>query len=193
MIFVDEYKSVFNTLMHPGDATKKSFDIVGGIVYYWKATLIPVVIFLLEIVFLSSIFVGLLGSVLGSAGSMLGFGGGAAVGGVLAAIVFGYWLIGIPIALLIDAAILQLFGKFIFKWFKGTYANTFSGLIYGATVELSLIWATPIGWLVGGIGAIITTLIGVANQNKTTWVYVLLTYIVVVIVVVILEAIAGVL
>ncbi len=80
-----------------------------------------------------------------------------------------WWVIIKPISLLVNAFVLHLFGKYLFKWFRGDYADTFSGSVYAITFGFSLIWIPAIGWLIAMIGAFIIELIAIANLNKTTW------------------------
>ncbi len=169
MVIVEEYKQAINNLFHPG-SINKSMGIVDALMYYWKATLIPFVITLIEIIAIGGIFAYLLS--IAQLGSIPYIGTLLSIGLPIFAVI--WWLIIVPLSLLIDSFVLHVFGKYLFKWFKGEYADTFAGSVYGAASGLSFIWIPVIGLLIAIVGSFIVELIAIANLNKTTAVKVLL-------------------
>jgi hypothetical protein len=97
------------------------------------------------------------------------------------------YLILIPVSLLISSGILYIVGKMLLKYFQGSYADTLSGLVYGETSALTFVWIPVLGWIAAAIGGIVVSLVAIANLNKTTWVKVLIAFIVEYIVIFILE------
>lgn len=183
MIIVDDYKNALNSILHPGASTQKSMGVLEALVYYWKSTLIPMVILLIEAFVAGSLLGAAFGSLLSSTSSSYSMIGGALLGGGLAVFVFVAWLIVLPISMLIDAFVLHIFGKFLLRWFKGGYAQTFAGVAYGTSAALALIWIPLVGSLIALIAGIVVSLVAIANQNKTTWVMVLATVIITAIVI----------
>lgn len=178
MIFVDDWKGAIDTIMHPGKNTGNSMDIMQSLSMYYKVSLIPAVIFII----LALVAAGAVSSALGSA---LGSIGSGAAGLLLIGIGLVFLWIAIPIGLMIDAALLHLFGKFILKSFKGTYNNTFAGFVYGELPIVALFWValvlSIISPLLGlivliilGVWTIIVGIIALAGQNKTTAVNVII-------------------
>ncbi len=167
MIVVDEYKQAINTLFHPGAATKP-MSIVESLMYYWKATAIPFVLVAIEAALVGSALSLMLSFLISSISALAPLLGAGIFLSVLV-----IWLILIPASLLVNAALLHLFGKILLKWFQGSYADTFAGFVYGTAAGYSLIWIPVLGWIVAAIGTLIADLVAVANQNKTTWVKVL--------------------
>ena len=164
MVIVEEYKQAINMLFHPGSKIK-SMEISDALMYYWKATLIPFVITLIEIIEIGGIFSALLNVAQVSSVPYLSLL--LSIGLPIFAII--WWVIIEPISLLVNAFVLHLFGKYLFKWFKGDYADTFAGSVYAITSGFSLFWIPVIGWLIAMVGAFIIELIAIANLNKTTW------------------------
>jgi hypothetical protein len=172
MVIIEEYKQAINNLFHPG-SINKSMGIVDALMYYWKATLIPFAITLVEIIAIGGIFAYLL-SIAQLAIPYIGIL--LSVGLPIFAII--WWLIIVPLSLLIDSFVLHVFGKYLFKWFKGEYADTFAGSVYAIASGLSFIWIPVIGLLIAIFGSFIIELIAIANLNKTTAVKVLLAVII---------------
>jgi hypothetical protein len=184
MIVIDEYKQALNSIMHPSAATSRQMSIGNALLFYYKATLIPMVLTAIEFALAGSALGGLVGSLVKTlpfAGGLLGAGFGVLV--VL------YWIIFIPIGLFVWAAVLHLFGKILLRWFKGNYSNTFTGMVYAQAAQWSLVWVPVIGWIIGALAGLVTSLVGVANQNKTEWWRVLVAAIIAGIVVYIIELI----
>ncbi len=189
MIFVDDLKNAIDIIMHPGKSTSKKMKIVDSYKLYYKVSLIPAVIFV--------ILAALASSVIGSALTASGISAGA---GTAALILFGLvflWIIE-PIGLLVDAAILHLFGKFLLKTFKGTFDDTFAGFVYGQLPLISLFWVALIFLLVSPVVAllifillalwsIVVAIIALANLNKTSRLVVIGTFVVEIVVILIIE------
>ncbi len=109
-----------------------------------------------------------------------------------------------PIGLMIDAALLHLFGKIVLKSFKGTYSNTFTGFVYGELPIVALFWValllsivSPLlgilAFVIIGIWTLVVSIIAIANQNKTTAVNVIIAAVLEIVVIFVLEVILAVL
>lgn len=197
MMFIDELKKAFDIMTKPSKATKETMDIKGGLVFYYKVLLIPMVI---------AIIVGIIGIV------ALSYSWTGLASSILDLLVL------VPIGFFIGAAWLHLFGKFILKTFKGTYVNTFNGAVYSYMPYVMLFWLSMIvsvfaigsisptgvsavaaaGAAVASIIAIISviwsfiiSLFALANQHKTTKLKVFITQIVAAIPIIIIVLIAA--
>lgn len=175
MIIVDDYKRVWDTMLHPGTATTKNMGVMESILYFWKGALIPFIIVLIETI----VFGVSASSLLSTMSSTAGLGGGIftalEVGGLLVS-----FIIITPIVLLIYSAIVHVIGRLL--GFKGNFSNTFAGMIYGETASYSLQFI-PLISIIGAIWGIVVGIIGVANQNKVSWIISLIALIIPVIVI----------
>lgn len=166
MIIVDDYKKVWGTMLHPGETTGAKMDVGQSITYYFKGTAIPFIITLLEIALLSSLVIGSLSLIIGKSVPALGTLGALFVG-VIAVIYLVYWLVLTPIQMLIYACVLHVLGKFLLKFFNGTFEATFAGIAYGTAAGYSLSWI-PFVSIIGWVWGFIVTLIAVGKQNGTS-------------------------
>lgn len=189
MIFVDDLKKAIDIIMHPGKSTAKKMKIVDSYKLYYKVSVVPAIIFVILATLATSVIASLFASIGISAGV-------ATAALVLLGLVF-LWILA-PIELLIDAAILHLFGKFLLKTFKGTFEDTFAGLVYGQLAVLSLFWVALIFFLISpvltllilvllALWGIVVMIIALANLNKTSRLAVIGTFVVEVVVILIIE------
>ncbi|MDE1860694.1 MAG: hypothetical protein KGH72_03160 [Candidatus Micrarchaeota archaeon] len=171
MMLIDDYKNIFNIMLHPGDATKKAMGVGDGIVFFWKSAAIPFILQLIEVILFASLFTAALGPLMMAAGSSSSTGGvvSGLIAGATVVFVVLLFVIIVPIAMIIGAAIVYVIGKYLLG-FKGDYANTFTGIVYGTAAVYALIWI-PFVSIIGYLWGFIVEVIAVANQNKTDWVH----------------------
>ncbi len=197
MIFVDDFKSAINLILHPSKGTAKTMNIGQSLAFFYKVSVIPAIIFILLGIFATSYVSSFLG-MLPAPFSSIGAGAGIAILVILGLIFI--WVV-VPISLFVDAAILHLFGKFLLRQFKGDYSNTFAGYVYGEMPVISLFWlvfilaiASPLlGILVFfllALWSLVVGIIAIANQNKTSRLSVIGVIIVEIVVIFIIEFVA---
>ena len=163
MIIVDELKEGFNIMLHPKSATQKERKIGEALAFYYKISIIPLILYIiLALVVPSTSAAGLstLSAGLSSASGML------AIFGIL------MLLIIIPISIFVNAFLYHIFGK-LFKVFSNPYSNTFTAMVYGIVPAILFYWLTliPFGSLVliiFGIWAFIVMIFALANQQNTS-------------------------
>lgn len=167
-MIIDDYRKAFDIMIHPGAATKQSMTMSQAVFFYWKATLIPVVLY--------ALLIDLIGGQLSSATqaqSLASYGITSVIVATLA--VVGNFIIA-PIIIAIIAGLIYFIGKLLFG-FQGSVGDTFTGLIYSAVVAVSLVFI-PIVSTIVGLWSFVVALLAVANQNKTGWLQVLLSAII---------------
>jgi len=161
MIIVDELKEGFNIMLHPGNATQKERKLGEALAFYYKISIIPLILYIiLALVVPSTSATGL------SALSTGLFSGMLAIGGIL------MFLIIIPISLFVTAFLYHLFGK-LFKVFSNPYSNTFTATVYGIVPTILFYWLSPVPLgslvlIIFEIWAFIVMILALANQQKTS-------------------------
>ena len=168
-MFVEEMKEGLNIMLHPGMSTKKTLSVSEGLKYYYKLAIVPLIL---------SIIVGIivavaLPNVTPSSNPLMaayGLGSLGGVGLILASIIG--LLVANPISMLIAAALLQLFGKHLFKAYKNDYEHTFTAYAKGGIVPSTMFY-----WLSGipviglvfavifGVWSFVVAIIALANQQ----------------------------
>ena len=158
MIIVDELKEGFNIMLHPKSATQKERKIGEALAFYYKMSIIPLILYIILALAIPSA---------SATGLFTGFISGPLVrGGILAL------LVAIPISLFVTAFLYHIFGK-LFKVFSNPYSNTFTAMVYGIVPAILFYWLIPIplGLLVliiFEIWAFIVMILALANQQKTS-------------------------
>ncbi len=183
MIFIDDLKWAIDVMMHPGTKATKSWDIQSALTAYYKVAIIPMILAVILAYAIGNVFSSSLKST-----ALLSSFGGTGVG--LAVIVIVNYLIAIPIGLLIFAAFIQIVGS-VLQVFKGSYATTFSAVVYGILPYLVLSWI-PLISSIGEIWDIVVTVIAIKNLQKTTTLMAFVTWIGGIIVIAIIGTIVGV-
>jgi hypothetical protein len=172
MSFIGDFKSGFNAILHPAQNTGKKMSIGDSLKMYYMFSIVPVVLFIVLgaiVAFLASSVLSLVPG-LGAVG--VGLGGLAIVFLVIIAIVE-FW-IAVPISLLIQAALYQLVGGVILKWFKNGYSATLTASVYSTMAVIGVIWlfVIPIigALIIGifGLWSIYVFVTALANQHGIT-------------------------
>jgi hypothetical protein len=172
MMIVDEYKSSLSSLIHPKTATSKRMNFSKAIFYYYKSTLIPVIILIMTALLLPNlVFVPATHwqprtQFSGPQSLQFQF---LSVPLIFNIIIFFFVLT--PIYILISAAVLQIIGKNLFRWFKGSYADSITSLVYAFSAAYSLYWIFGINLIGYIIGLFVVSIYGVANQQKIDVIY----------------------
>ncbi len=112
-------------MFRPGSATRKLMELDDGFVFYYKATIVPVILFLLLSFILSGYAVGFFQLV-----SYAAF----------------LWIV-VPIVIIIQAAIMHFVCNFALKEFKRGYYETMAASIYAAIPIIFISWLLPISLL----------------------------------------------
>jgi len=159
MIIVDELKEGFNIMLHPKSATQKKRKIGEALLFYYKISIIPLLLYIILSLVMLIYAAGL------SAVGMFFFGM-LAMYGILMFVVI------IPIFIFVIAFIFHIFGK-LFEVFNNPYSNTFTATVYGALPTILFYWLNlvPLGsWVlkIFDIWAFIITIFALANQQKTS-------------------------
>lgn len=175
MIFVDELKKAIDVMLLK-DKTPKAMGVGEALGFYYKATLIPMILTIIISVIVGTLAIGLISGVLStvtqssSVGSLFGLAG---VGFGLIFVLFivlTYWVIT-PIGLLIEAAIYHVIGK-LFRQFKEGYNATFNAMVYTAMISSVLLFLMFIPLLgiiiaiIASIWAFISIIIWIARFQK---------------------------
>ncbi len=166
-----ELRNAISLMLSPGNATKKSMKIGEAFAFYYKATLIPLVAYIIISLILSAALTATAGAVLASipyVAPLLGIG-------LLAAIVVPIvvvWIL-IPIFAIIWAGILQIIGKAL-GVFKSDFENTLSAVVYGRfpVGVFSFLYAIPFASLampVFDLWSLVVQVVGLSNQQKLKW------------------------
>ncbi|MGC8586805.1 MAG: hypothetical protein ACP5K9_00755 [Candidatus Micrarchaeia archaeon] len=166
MIFVDDFLDGINLMLHPSAATSKKMDIGKAFSYYYKMTIVPLVIsevlailfavFMLSIIKSSLVFTSILG----------GFGALDFIALPLLIL----WIL-IPISIFISAGLYHIFGK-LFRQFKNSYSATVTAVVYSVVPTVLFYWAIIIPVLGGiisfvmGIWGFIVLVIALSKQQK---------------------------
>jgi len=158
MIIIDELKEGFNIMLHPKSATQKERKIGEALAFYYKMSIIPLILYIILALAVPSA---------SATGLFTGFLSGLLViGGILVL------LVAIPISLFVNAFLYHIFGK-LFKVFSNPYSNTFTATVYGLVPTILFYWLTPIPLgslvlIIFGIWAFIVMILALANQQKTS-------------------------
>jgi hypothetical protein len=156
MIIVDDIKKGVNAILHPDKNTGTTMSLGAAAVMYYKFAFLPFLVL--------SIVVDL---VLG------GFLGAISAGGTLVQYIL------YPIGLLIGAGIFFFIGKYLFRWFRGTFSGAFTATVYGAFPSLLLAWvvsaivyaSAPVGAVIGlivDLWALYVMVVAFSQQQKCT-------------------------
>ncbi len=121
MILVDDIKKGVSAILHPNKSTGTTMSIGAAAVMYYKFAFLPLLV-------LPIVIELLLG----------GFLGAISISIILVQYIF------YPIGLLIGAGILFFIGKYLFRWFKGTFSGAFTATVYGAFPSLLFAWISYI-------------------------------------------------
>lgn len=187
MMFVDETKKAIDIIMLK-DNNPKAMSVGEALAFYYKASLIPLILTMIVAAILGTEVGGTLGTIISLfSHSAILSGLTGLLSGVLAVlavvlVVILFWII-IPIGFLIDAVIYHIFGKLL-RQFKQGYNATLSAMIYASMVSVVLffLFGTPIiGSLIGiiaGIWALVSIIVWLARFQKISWVMSLVVLIV---------------
>jgi hypothetical protein len=125
--------------MQPGRA-KATLSVGKALGFYYRASLLPVILTIIVGFFVGYFAGSLLGAVPGGIGIPFGAAAGAVAGLIAAVLGALFLLVAVPIGMLVDALIYQLFAKFVFGIWKGTYERTFTAVTYGMMPMLLFFW-----------------------------------------------------
>jgi hypothetical protein len=172
MGFIQNVKKSFRLLFSPGKESAAKMDIIGALKFYYGASLIPVLLFIVlgYIALQSKLLNNILGMV--PIGSSLILNAGVNLLLVGFAVVY-FWLL-VPIGFFINSALYQLVGKHFLRIFKGNYENTFTALVFGSMPLLLLYWLFVIpginllALVVLPVWALVAEVIALSVQQRIT-------------------------
>ena len=197
----EETKKAWDIIMNPGKATA-TMSMGKALGFYYRASILPVIVAMVVGFVVGYLAGDLLGSTLGSLSALLSSGTGAVAGLLVAVLAALYLLVFVPVGMVIDAAIYQLFAKMIFKVWKGAFNKTFTAITYGMMPILLFFWLAfiPIVNLLliaVGLWSIAVFVISLSKQHKVSaWRAlggVVLTWVVVGAIALAIEVVAGIL
>jgi hypothetical protein len=119
LLFTAEWRQALRILKHPANNTKKSMDIGDSLRFYYKLSVIPILLTLAVAIIVSCISGSIKYAMLFSAVSLL----------------------TVPINLILTSGPLHLVGK-LFGKFKKPYDNTFTASVYSIVPSLLISWMT---------------------------------------------------
>jgi len=159
MIIVDELKEGFNIMLHPKSATQKERKIGEALLFYYKISIIPLLLYIILSLVILIYLAGL-------SPTAMFFFGMSAMSGILV------FLLIIPISIFVIAFISQIFGR-LFKVFKNPYSNTFTATVYGALPTILFYWLglLPLGssvLIIFELWTFIIMVFALAKQQKTS-------------------------
>ena len=138
MLFVDELSEVIEMALHPTARTKKRRSMLEAAKFFYKSTFL---LMLLGILVLGSLGAVMLNRIAVMTSPTINPQAVMAIspfGPVLIMVlVMVIWLL-VPIIEIVDAAIVQLFGRYIFGKFKKPFERTYVAQTYTATVKFLL-------------------------------------------------------
>jgi len=157
MIIVDELKEGVNIMLHPKSTTQKERKIGEALAFYYKISIIPLILYIILALVVPSTH---------ARGLFAGLFSGSLEGGILAL------LVTIPISLFVTAFLYHIFGK-LFKVFSNPYSNTFTATVYGIVPTILFYWLSPVPLgslvlIIFEIWAFIVMILALANQQKTS-------------------------
>ncbi len=147
MSIISDTKKAFDYVRHP-NATGDSYTVKSALKFYYRAMILPMIAALVITLVISSVvgaafsilgrLLGFLG--LGALGMALGIGIGIAVSIMLTIMVLLSFIVLIPISIIINAAILQFFSKFVFRIWKGDFSKTLAAMMFGTLPIILFLW-----------------------------------------------------
>ena len=169
MIFVDETKKAIDIILLK-DKNPKAMGVGEAFGFYYKASLIPMILTIIVAAILGSVIGGVFGSIFGvlSTGILSGI---LSLGFSVVAIIFViimFWIIT-PISILITSLIYHLFGVLL-KQYKQGYNATLSALVYAEMVTVLLFFLLGIPFL----GIVIAIIVGIWGLVSVIVIYVIL-------------------
>ena len=165
---VKYFRDGLDAILHPWETTKKSMDVGEAYMFYYKATVVPLVVYIL----LSLLLFGVAAPALSAYPFLSNFVGFGWAGAIIIPIVV-LWIL-VPILIFIQAAVLHIVGAFITKQFKQGFDKTLNASMYSKlpSALFGYLWAVPLAvplLLIFGIWDFIVSLIALANQQKMRW------------------------
>lgn len=171
MIFIDELQQAFKMMLHPDTATKQKKSVVDALAFYYKYSLIPLIAAIIVSLLVGTYAAHSLSTAAGLSSGMAKLLHLIGVGGSIAGIAVLIWVLE-PIGFFVNSAIIQFFGKFVFKEFKKGYENTFTALTLASIPVVLTLWLAAIP-LIGfgvsilfGIWGFVMLIIVLANQQN---------------------------
>ena len=172
---IDSLRKAWNIAINPSKAT--SMSIKDALIFYYSFAIIPVIITAI----LAGVFTntGLLGAVLE----------------IVSALVLS------PIAFFIVAALIHLFGKFLFRKFQKPYVATFTAVVLAAIPSTIFSWlliitsisvpVSIVATIIVDIWAVIILTIAIMQLQKTSGIIAVLSWLAPVIILLIIAIIIG--
>lgn len=138
MGFTKDVKKSFRLLFSPGKEAAAKKDVLGALKFYYGASLIPLLLFLVIGYVVMSL--GFLPGTLGMFPMASHLMTGASLNVLLVAFAVVYFWLLIPIGFFINSLFYQLVGKYFLKLFKEDYERTFTAMVFGSMPLLLLYW-----------------------------------------------------
>jgi len=171
---IDYTKKALDIALHPGKVNESYNNIGDALTFYYKAAIIPAiaaaVLGFILLFAVGSLGLGLFASILGGFAAL----GGIIFGLVGAIFILAYILVLVPISIVINAAIYQLFAKRIFKIWNKPLPKTLTAVMFAAFPVMLLFWtifipiAGEIILIAAGIWSFIILIISMARQQQVS-------------------------
>lgn len=136
MIVISDFARALRSIAHPRRNTKDFMYLGQAFGYYYKMTIIPIVIFVVIGLVFEYYTVGGLGI---SSGTVYNYGFTGFLG-LLAMAAVGFWVLN-PVRIVIFSGLVHMFGSRMFRFFGNSYERTVSAQIYSIAPVLVLAWA----------------------------------------------------
>lgn len=172
MGFIKDVRKSFRVLCSPGKESAAKMDVMGALKFYYGASLIPLLLFL--VIGFAVMSFGMLPNLLRAnpALSALMPNMGMNVLLVVLAVVY-FWLL-VPIGFFINSAVYQLVGKYFLRLFKEDYERTFTAMVFGSMPLLLLFWlfvvpgVNLLAFIVLPVWAFVVEVIALSSQQRIT-------------------------
>jgi hypothetical protein len=181
-----DFRAGLDMMFRPIENTKKSMSVGAAYKWYYRATVIPLIVLILVALALVSVFaVASLASVFGTSIFSLGV-----LAAIVAPIVF-MWVL-VPIGIFVKGGIYHIVGRWSGQ-FKGDFSKSLTAAMFGEIpavffLFVLLIPGSAVLYLLFAIWSLIVLVLGFSNQQKVHWTVALG---VVVVAVVIIAALVG--
>jgi hypothetical protein len=150
--YLKDLSRAANVMLRPGSSTRRMMDLEEGFSFYYKVSIVPIVLF---------------------AFFLLIFGSGIAAFFETVSFVSFFWII-VPLYIIIQSAIIHFVCNFALKEFKRGYYETMAASIYGAVVFMlsSCLMANPafgpLAFLIALLWGFFTFIVALSNLQKVS-------------------------
>ncbi len=170
MLGMNELKKAWGIMLHPGSVSK-TMDLGDVLGFYYKAAILPTIASVIVAALFGIAAGGLAYSLVGRLLPAMAAGAALFTALLAVGVALLYMLVLIPVGIIINAAIYQLFAKRLFDIWRKPYKNTLTAVLYGEMPVMMFLWLMfiPIVGsfisIVFGIWGLVVLIISMARQQ----------------------------